>query len=134
MTSTLTSHLLFEAGFSRIWWWALLEAQERTRLATCFVAFAQCPAGTDYGDIRKRDLTLGWNYNAPTAFNAEYASPRNSYMSSLSYVTGAHNMKVGLMWDTGYRTIDHADEQRRTPAAVSSRGARLGGAPDTFPP
>ena len=106
MTSTLTSHLLFEAGFSRIWWWALLEAQERTRLATCFVAFAQCPAGTDYGDIRKRDLTLGWNYNAPATFGAEYASPRNSYMSSLSYVTGAHNMKVGLMWDTGYRTIE----------------------------
>ena len=105
MTSTLTSHLLFEAGFSRIWWWALLEAQERTRLATCFVAFAQCPAGTDYGDIRKRDLTLGWNYNAPSAFGAEYASPRNSYMSSLSYVSGAHNMKVGFMWDTGYRTI-----------------------------
>ena len=105
MTSTLTSHLLFEAGFSRIWWWALLEAQERTRLATCFVAFAQCPAGTDYGDIRKRDLTLGWNYNAPTTFGAEYASPRNSSMASLSYVSGAHNTKIGLVYDTGYRTI-----------------------------
>ena len=69
------------------------------------MAFAQCPAGTDYGDIRKRDLTLGWNYNAPTTFNATFASPRNSYMASLSYVTGGHNMKVGLMWDTGYRTI-----------------------------
>src|SRR4029078_3958679 len=45
-------------------------------------------------------------YNAPSPFGAEYASPRNSYMSSLSYVTGAHNMKVGLMWDTGYRTIE----------------------------
>ena len=105
LTSTLNPHLLFEAGFSRIWWWALLEAQDRTKLATCFVAFAQCPAGTDYGDIRKRDLTLGWNYNAPTTFGAEYASPRNSYMSSLSYVTGAHNTKIGFMWDTGYRTI-----------------------------
>jgi hypothetical protein len=26
-------------------------------------------------------------------------------MSSLSYVTGGHNMKFGLMWDNGYRTI-----------------------------
>jgi hypothetical protein len=26
-------------------------------------------------------------------------------MTSLSYVTGAHNTKVGFMWDTGYRTI-----------------------------
>jgi hypothetical protein len=105
MTSTLSSHLLFEAGFSRIWWWSRLEAQERTRQATCFVAFASCPAGTDYGDIRKRDLTYGWNYNAPSTFNSEFESPRNSYMTSLSYVTGAHNMKVGLMWDTGFRTI-----------------------------
>jgi hypothetical protein len=104
-TSTLSSKMLFEAGFSRIWWYATLDAQPITVQGTCFVAFNQCPAGTNYGDIRKRDLTLGWNYNAPTAFNATYASPRNSYMASLSYVTGEHNMKFGLMWDTGYRRI-----------------------------
>ncbi len=104
-TTTLSSKMLFEAGFSRIWWYAVLEAQPITRQATCFVAFAACPAGTDYGDIRKRDLTLGWNYNAPTTFNSTFASPRNSYMGSLSYVTGGHNMKVGLMFDTGYRRI-----------------------------
>jgi hypothetical protein len=104
-TSTLSSKMLLEAGFSRIWWYAVLEAQPNTRQATCFVAFASCPAGTDYGDIRKRDLTLAWNYNAPTTFNSTFASPRNSYMASLSYVTGGHNMKIGLMWDTGYRTI-----------------------------
>jgi hypothetical protein len=104
-TTTLSSKMLFEAGFSRIWWYAVLEAQPNTRQATCFVAFAACPAGTDYGDIRKRDLTLGWNYNAPTTFNSTFASPRNSYMGSLSYVTGGHNMKVGLMFDTGYRRI-----------------------------
>jgi hypothetical protein len=104
-TTTLSSKMLFEAGFSRIWWYAVLEAQPNTRQATCFVAFTACAAGTDYGDIRKRDLTLGWNYNAPTTFNSTFASPRNSYMGSLSYVTGGHNMKVGLMWDTGYRRI-----------------------------
>jgi hypothetical protein len=104
-TSTLNSKMLFEAGFSRVWWYAVLEAQPGTRQATCFVAFNLCPAGTDYGDVRKRDLTLGWNYNAPTTFNSTFESPRNSSMASLSYVTGGHNMKVGLMYDTGYRTI-----------------------------
>ena len=104
-TTTLSSKMLFEAGFSRVWWYAVLEAQPDTRQATCLVAFALCAPGTDYGDIRKRDLTLGWNYNAPTTFNSTFASPRNSYMSSLAYVTGGHNLKVGLMWDTGYRRI-----------------------------
>jgi hypothetical protein len=104
-TTTLSSQMLFEAGYSRVWWYSELLAQPNTRLATCFVAFALCPAGTNYGDIRKRDLTLGWNYNAPTNPNSTFESPRNSYMSSLSYVTGGHNMKVGLMWDNGYRTI-----------------------------
>jgi hypothetical protein len=104
-TTSLTSHMLLEAGFSRIWWYSDLLAQPNTRLATCFVAFAQCPAGTDYGDIRKRDLTLAWNYNAPTTFNSTFESPRNAYLASLSYVSGAHNMKAGLTYDTGFRTI-----------------------------
>ena len=104
-TTTLSNNMLLEAGFSRIWWYAVLEAQPVTAKATCFVAFNQCPAGTNYGDIRKRDLTNAWNYNAPTTFDSTFASPRNSYMTSLSYVTGGHNMKAGLMWDTGYRTI-----------------------------
>ncbi len=105
ITTSLNSKMLFEAGFSRVWWYAVLEAQPGTRQATCFVAYNLCPAGTDYGDIRKRDLTLGWNYNAPTTFNSTFESPRNSSMASWSYVTGGHNMKVGMMFDTGYRTI-----------------------------
>src|SRR5262249_21103177 len=104
-TTSLSSHMLLEAGLSRIWWYSDLLAQPNTRFATCFVAFDQCPAGTNYGDIRKRDLTLAWNYNAPTTFNSTFESPRNSYMTSLSYVSGAHNAKVGLMYDTGFRTI-----------------------------
>src|SRR5262249_21839467 len=104
-TTSLSSHMLREAGFSRIWCYPDLLAQPNTRQATCFVAFAQCPAGTDYGDIRKRDLTQAWNYNAPTSFNSTFESPRNSYMTSLSYVSGAHNMKAGFMYDTGFRTI-----------------------------
>ena len=77
-TTTLSNNMLLEAGFSRIWWCAILEAQPVTAKATCFVAFSQCPAGTNYGDIRKRDLTNAWNYNAPTTFDSTFASPRNS--------------------------------------------------------
>ena len=83
-----------------------LDAQPEVRLATCFVAFDLCPAGTNYGDIRKTDLTLGWNYNAPGSYNATFAAPRNTGMVSLSYVTGAHNMKVGWVQGWGYRKID----------------------------
>jgi hypothetical protein len=104
-TTTLSNKMLLEAGFSRIWWYAILEPQPVTAMATCFVAFAQCPAGTNYGDIRKRDLTNAWNYNAPTNPNSTFASPRNSYMASLSYVSGGHNIKAGFMFDNGYRTI-----------------------------
>ena len=46
-TATLSNHMLLEAGFSRIWWYAVLEAQPITVKATCFVAFTQCPAGTE---------------------------------------------------------------------------------------
>jgi transposase len=32
------------------------------RQATCFVAFNRCPAGTDYGDIRKMDVGIDWRW------------------------------------------------------------------------
>jgi hypothetical protein len=105
-TTSLTSKLLLETGFTRLWWWSRLDAQPEVRLASCFVAFDLCRAGTNYGDIRKTDLTLGWNYNAPGSYNATFAAPRNTGMVSLSYVTGAHNMKVGWVQGWGYRKID----------------------------
>jgi hypothetical protein len=104
-TTTLTSRLLLEAGFTRLWWWSELDAQPEVTLATCYVAFAACPAGTGYGDIRKQDLTLGWSYNGPASYNATFEAPRNTDMLSLSYVTGAHNMKVGWTHGWGYRKI-----------------------------
>jgi hypothetical protein len=104
-TSTLASKLLVEAGFTRVWWWSLLDEQPGTRIATCMVAFNACPPGTDYGDIRKQDLALGWSYNAPTNPNSEFEAPRNTTATSLSYVTGAHNLKVGYTHSWGYRLI-----------------------------
>ncbi|HXH26013.1 MAG TPA: carboxypeptidase-like regulatory domain-containing protein, partial [Vicinamibacterales bacterium] len=104
-TSTLTSRLLVEAGFTRVWWWSQLLPQPGTRMATCTVAFRLCPPGTDYGDIRKQDLALGWNFNAPINPNSEFEAPRNTTMASLSYVTGSHNLKVGYTHSWGYRLI-----------------------------
>ncbi|MBI4519761.1 MAG: TonB-dependent receptor, partial [Gemmatimonadetes bacterium] len=105
-TTTLSPRLLVEAGFTRVDWWSQLQAQPGTRLATCLVAFAACPAGTDYGDIRKTDLTLGWNYNAPTNPESVFASDRNTGMASLSYVTGTHNLKIGYTHSSGGRLIE----------------------------
>ncbi len=105
-TTTLSSQLLVETGFTRVDWWSQLKAQPGTRLATCLVAFDACASGTDYGDIRKQDLTLGWNYNAPANPNSVFASDRNTALGSLSYVTGAHNLKVGYTHSWGGRLIE----------------------------
>ncbi len=104
-TTTLSSRMLLETGFTRVWWWSLLQAQPGTLLATCTVAFDACAPGTDYGDIRKQDLALGWNWNAPTNPESEFEAPRNTTLASLSYVTGAHNLKIGYTHAWGYRLI-----------------------------
>lgn len=105
-TTTLTPTLLVEGGFLRNYWYAELQAIDGVRRATCFVAFAQCPAGTDYGDIRKQDLSLAWVYNAPNTPEAYYWTNRDTYMTSMSWVTGEHNVKVGFDFSRGYRTIE----------------------------
>ena len=103
--TTLTPTLLLEGGFLRNYWYAELQAIDGVRRATCFVAFDQCPAGTDYGDVRKQDLSLAWAYNAPNAPEAYYWTNRDTYMTTMSWVTGEHNVKVGFDFSRGYRTI-----------------------------
>jgi hypothetical protein len=104
-TTTLTPRMLLELGFTRVWWYSELIPQPQTRMATCFVAFNQCPAGTDYGDIRKTDLTQSWNFNAPGNPNSTFEAPRDTVVGSLSYVTGGHTMKVGMTQGWGFQTI-----------------------------
>jgi hypothetical protein len=106
-TTTVTSRLLVEAGYTRNYWWAALDYPPGVRPATCFVAFDQCPAGTDYGDIRKRDFTLDYRWNAPSSGYNTYNSPRNTVMSTVALVTGEHNFKVGLEYSFGYTRIDY---------------------------
>jgi hypothetical protein len=100
-TSTLSSTLLLEAGYNNTYIGSLYRYRPEVRLGTCHVAFALCPAGTDYGDISHTDTVLGttWRAARPTAVaTAPAHQPGTSHVvvASLSYVTGAHNLKVGL--------------------------------------
>ena len=103
--TTLSSRILVEAGYLRNLWTAQLIPHDDVRMATCFVAFVLCPAGTDYGDIRKQDLVREWSYNAPSAGNNIYRTVRHSWLGSFSWVTGEHNLKVGADFSKGNRYI-----------------------------
>jgi hypothetical protein len=106
ITTTLSSHMLFEAGYSRIWWWAR-SSRRRTGPGWPPASWRSISArpGTDYGDIRKRDLTLAWNYNAPTTFGADVrvAAELLHDQSVLRERRAQH--EGGFMFDNGYRTI-----------------------------
>ncbi len=104
-TTPVSSRLLLETGFTRNYWWAETQQQDSVRLATCFAAFAQCAPGTDYGDIRKQDLVLGMASSSHTS-PSEFRSTRNSVMGTLSYVTGAHNLKIGVSHAWGGHRIE----------------------------
>ncbi len=105
-TTTLTSKLLLEAGYTRNVWHAELQYAPSVRQATCFVAWNQCPSGTDYGDIRKYDAALDWRWNGPPSGFSKYFLPSNVYGASLAWVTGEHNLKIGLTYSTGDVNID----------------------------
>jgi hypothetical protein len=105
-TSTLTSRLLLETGYTRNHWHAELRYAPTVRQATCFVAWNQCPAGTDYGDIRKNDILRDWRWNGPPSGFSTYDMPSDVFMTSVSWVTGAHNLKIGLAYSTGDVNID----------------------------
>ncbi|MFN2445074.1 MAG: carboxypeptidase regulatory-like domain-containing protein [Vicinamibacterales bacterium] len=86
-TSTLSPSLLFEAGFSG----------NRERYDNLYqpgiLAERLTPAW--YQKVRKEDVSLGTEWNAPSAQLGNYPD-RYYLMSAISYVTGAHNVKVGV--------------------------------------
>jgi hypothetical protein len=105
-TSTLTSRLLLESGYTRNFWHAELQYPPSVRQATCFVAWVQCAPGTDYGDIRKYDAALDWRWNGPPSGISDYNMPSDVFMTSLSWVTGEHNVKFGATYSQGDVNID----------------------------
>ena len=106
-TRTQSSKLLIEAGYNNTYIGSLFKYQPDIPLATCRSAFAACPPGTNYGNIAKQDLILNtrWSASMPTAVaTAPAHQPGTSHVvvASMSYVSGAHNLKVGIQNRSGW--------------------------------
>ena len=101
-TSTITTHLLFEAGLSRTMHDVRYAYQPEVTVGACHVAFSLCPPGTGYGSIPHQDTLLAMTTVAPVAGVGAGAGPNERpamsqvIVASLSYVSGAHALKVGF--------------------------------------
>jgi hypothetical protein len=86
-TSTVSSKLLFETGFSF----------NRERYDNVYQDGLDQPRGTPawYAGARKNDNSSGLLWNASSAQLGNYPDKYNA-MAALSYVTGSHNVKVGF--------------------------------------
>src|SRR5262245_49042609 len=93
LTSTLTSKLLFEAGYSTNY----------ERYNTLYQAGLEKPYGTPdwYRIVNKQDSARGTEYGAGRTNQGMYPDRFNT-QASVSYVTGTHNFKVGFQdtWGT----------------------------------
>jgi hypothetical protein len=97
LTSTLSSRLLFEGGFSTNY--------ERYNIFMQPGIEKQRGTPEWYTQINKQDLLLGTQWNAAVNTSGQYPD-RYSIAASMSYVTGAHNTKVGIQdtWGQYHRT------------------------------
>ncbi|MGC4082367.1 MAG: carboxypeptidase-like regulatory domain-containing protein [Vicinamibacterales bacterium] len=97
LTSTVTSRLLVEGGFSTNYERYNIIAQE---------GIAK-PRGSAewFTTINKQDSALGTQWGAPVNISGQYPD-RWSLAGSVSYVTGTHNVKVGMQdtWGRYRRT------------------------------
>ncbi len=86
-TSTVSSKLLFETGFSF----------NRERYDNVYQDGLDKPYGSAawYAGVRKSDNSTGVLYNASSAQLGNYPDKYN-VMAAISYVTGSHNIKVGM--------------------------------------
>jgi hypothetical protein len=100
VSSTVSSHLLVEGGMS-------LNLERYTIMAQEGIAQPRGTAGW-YGGMLKWDQALGTRWNFPYG-GQEYGRfpDRYAFAGSASYVTGTHNVKVGLQDTWGnYRRTD----------------------------
>ena len=117
-TSTLTNRLLLEAGFQ---YWGY----DNTLFFPQAGVLQDRPAGHLLGAIRAGEITPGmqtgpWYANASerdfaygTVINGfflghccrRYIQPSRVYSAAVSYVTGSHSLKVGIMGRNGYERI-----------------------------
>lgn len=96
-TSTLSSRLLFEAGFSETW----LNHYYR------FQKDVQGPSPTSqWGDVAKSDVLIQSKgvFNSWT-FEEHLPLLARNVVASMSYVTGSHSIKVGMQDRFGYQGV-----------------------------
>jgi hypothetical protein len=97
LTSTLTSRILVEGGFSTNY----------ERYNNNYQAGIYKERGTPewYTTVNKQDQSLGTTYNAGVVQSGQYPD-RYALAASMSYVTGSHNVKVGIQdtWGQYRRT------------------------------
>jgi hypothetical protein len=107
-TSTMTSHLLFETGYTQSYNGVLYTYEPEVVPDTCHVAFNLCPPGTSYGSVAHQDTVLGTQYVAALSGANSGAGPAfmpalsHVAQATLSYVSGAHAFKVGIQDRWGY--------------------------------
>ena len=115
-TSTLSSRLLLEAGMSRTMHNTRFRYQPEVTVGTCRVAFILCPPGTSYGSIPHFDTLLNKATVAPrmttTPGGGLNERPALSQVLnlSLSYVSGAHALRVGVQNRYGWLEDNRAGE------------------------
>src|SRR5579871_3004835 len=87
-TSTVSSRVLFESGFSF----------NRERYDNVYQPGINQPYNSPawYAGIYKRDLSTGFQWNASPAQLGNYPDKYN-YMAALSYITGSHSVKFGFL-------------------------------------
>ena len=115
-TSTVTNRVLFEFGYSTNFHAVKYHQQPGVQLQT-----ADDPFGHLFGDISKTDLTLGVTYSSAPVIRVRAYSAHN-IITSASYVTGSHSLKVGMGYRFGpYRLFINAigDLQQRYRDGVS---------------
>jgi hypothetical protein len=109
-TSTLSSRLLLEAGYNLTNHHIVYFYKDASFVtpATCFVAFNLCPPGTSYGSIAHRDTITGMETVAPFPGTGAGQGPEDRASKShvptvsLTYASGAHQLKIGFQDRMGY--------------------------------
>jgi hypothetical protein len=106
-TSTITGHLLLEAGYTQSYNGTLYTYEPEVIVDTCHAVYTQCAPGS-YGSISHQDTLLGTQYVASLPGAASGSGPAfmpalsHVVQASFSYVSGAHAFKAGIQDRFGY--------------------------------
>jgi carboxypeptidase family protein len=107
-TSTISSKLLLEAGYTNTFLRTVYRYRPEVVLGACHTAFVLCAPGTGYGDVAHVDtLAATTTKAAPSALGsgsgpAQQPLQSHVFITSLSYVTGAHSFKAGVQHRWGW--------------------------------